>query len=346
MSHLQLVKRGKVCDIYQSEHFPQVMFFNRTNRFSVGDKVFPGYVRDKGLILNQMSLRWMHLLKSAQIIDNHLVTSSADAMLQYGLDDSFEGTGVVAWKCIPIPIEAIVRGYYIPESKSWDPYKKTGVMYGYRLPVGMKESEKLPYPIYTPSTKAEYGEHDRNIDFVESVEVMKNFLVNTFSLRKINQETVENWARKLAVSISEYALKSYCFAHDYALKKGIIIADTKLEFGLVKESPNDNWQIVLIDEAFTPDSSRFWDASQYEVGKPQPSMDKQFIRRYVYNVLKWDGNSEAPKVKDEILDELSNIYGKIYERLFDENVASLACGIAWEWHNAVKDFEDYSENEP
>ncbi len=345
MSNLKLVNKGKVCDIYSDEHFPSVLFFNRTDRFSVGDRVFPGLVKYKGLVLNQMSLKWMRLLEKEGIVENHLVTSTAEVMLQYGLDDSFSGTGIVAWKCIPIPLEAIVRGYYIPESKSWNPYKETGTMYGYLLPAGLKESERLPEAIYTPSTKAGPGEHDRNIDFCESIDVLDKFLTNTFDVSNIDPCIVREWAHTIASNVKRFSLLAYQYAHDLALKKGIILADTKLEFGLMKKPfSDDEWQIVLIDEAFTPDSSRFWDAEIYEVGKPQPSMDKQFIRRYIYNVLKWDGNSEPPEVPTEILSELSRVYTNIYERLFGESVSSIADQIALEWQDALeiikKDCED------
>ncbi len=338
----QLVKSGKVCDIYESKLFPNLLVFNRTDRFSVGDKVFPGLVKDKGMVLNQMSLKWMKLLEADGIIESHIIASTPETMVQYGLEDTFQGTAVVASRCIPIPLEAIVRGYYVPESKSWDSYKKSGVMYGNMLPHGLKESEKLPWPIYTPSTKAAPGEHDRNIGFTESINVVCDFLTQAFNvLSYVDHSSLVHWATTIASAVREMSLNAYKYAHAFALKKGIILADAKLEFGLM-ENPftQKDWKIVLIDEAFTPDSSRFWDVKEYAIGKPQASMDKQFLRRYVYNVLKWDGNSNPPQVPNDVLVKLSGIYQDIYEKLFDESILDVEAQIAWEWYDALVALEN------
>lgn len=332
-SKMKLINQGKVCDIYQNSDFQNVMFFHRTNRFSVGDRVFPGEILYKGLILNEMSLKWMEFLEQEEIVRNHIITDDAKTLLSYGVNPEWAGCVVAAKKCIPIPIECIVRGYYIPESKSWEPYKTTGMLYGNKLPEGMKESQILPSPIYTPSTKAGAGEHDQNIDFDESVEVIKKFLTEHFELEE--DCDIDRLALIIANDLKQISLKAYRAVHERAIKKGIILADTKLEFGILQEE--SDWHIVLIDECFTPDSSRYWDVSIYEVGKPQPSMDKQFLRRHVYSDLKWDGESEPPVVHEDIRGTVSEIYADIYQRLFDESVVTLSTDIAWKWIKAEKE---------
>ena len=330
---MKLINQGKVCDIYQNPEFPDLMFFHRTNRFSVGDRVFPGEILYKGLILNEMSLKWMRFLEQEEIVSNHIVADDAKTLLSYGVNPEWAGCVVAAKKCIPIPIECIVRGYYIPESKSWDPYKETGMLYGNKLPEGLKESQILPSPIYTPSTKASAGEHDENIDFEQSIEVIKKFLPEHFELEEGTD--IKALSYTIADEIKNVSLRSYRAVHERAIEKGIILADTKLEFGILQDGCD--WHIVLIDECFTPDSSRYWDASTYEVGKPQPSMDKQFLRRYIYKELKWDGESVPPTVHENIRGTVSEIYADIYQRLFDESVVKLSTDIAWQWSKAEKD---------
>lgn len=333
MNKIELINQGKVCDIYQNENFSDLMFFHRTNRFSVGDRVFPGEILYKGLILNEMSLKWMEFLEQEEIVRNHIITSDAKTLLSYGVNPEWAGCVVAAKKCIPIPIECIVRGYYIPESKSWDPYKETGMLYGNKLPKGLKESQILPSPIYTPSTKAGAGEHDENINFDTSVEIIKDFLLKHFELEEGTNINV--LAYTIADNIRNVSLRAYRAVHERAIKKGIILADTKLEFGILQDVCD--WHIVLIDECFTPDSSRYWDGSTYEVGKPQPSMDKQFLRRHVYTALKWDGESSPPIVQESIRNAVSEIYSDIYQRLFDESVVKLSTDIAWRWSKAEKE---------
>lgn len=334
---MKLVNQGKTCDIYKCEEYPELMFFNRTDRFSVGDKVFPGHVMYKGLILNQMSIKWMDLLEKNKIIDNHLIATEATGLLELGVSQDFSGSIVAAMECIPIPLECIVRGYYIPESKSWNPYKIDCNMYGNILPEGLKESQKLPEPIYTPSTKAAVGDHDINITYEDTIDVLEKFLDENFELNE-DEENFHELACTLAQAIKKASLKAYSFAHEYALSKGIILADTKLEFGLYPdfdEDGNEDWPLVLIDEVFTPDSSRFWDASSYEVGKPQPSMDKQYLRRHVYQELKWDGQSEPPEIDSEVKRNLSKIYCNIFSKLFEKDIITLTEEIAWDWNEAM-----------
>ena len=329
---MQIVNRGKVCDIYQNPDHPDLMFFHRTNRYSVGDRVFPGEILYKGLILNEMSLKWMDFLEKEEIVRNHIVSYDAETLLSYGVNPEWAGCVVAAKKCIPLPLECIVRGYYVPESKSWDPYKTTGMLYGNKLPEGLKESQILPSPIYTPSTKAGAGEHDENIDFDTSVKIIEAFITKHFELQ--NGCKVTEIAYTIANDVKQISLRAYRAAHEYAIKKGIILADTKLEFGICKE--NSGWHIVLIDECFTPDSSRYWDESAYAIGMPQPSMDKQFLRRHVYQELKWDGESAPPFIHESVLNTVSEIYADIYQRLFDESVIKLSSDIAWKWSKAEK----------
>lgn len=333
---LQLIKKGKNCDIYENPNFSELLFFHRTNRVSVGDVLLPVEVPYKGLIQNYMSIKWMEYLQKKTNIPNHLVSKKAKDLIKFGANDSMAGSLIAAEKMYPIPIECIVRGYYIPESKSWNPYKETGEMYGNVLPAGLKESEKLPEPIYTPSTKAELGMHDENISYAETIHVIEKWLKETFSLDNASL------ANNIAMLLEKWSIRLYEVAHQYALQAGIILADTKLEFGLNFDSEG-YYHIKLIDEVFTPDSSRFWDASVYEVGKPQPSMDKQFLRRIVYNDLKWDGHSEIPELPVHSVYALSEIYQNIFERLFAEKVVNLSEAITWEWKEAKEEIaEEYS----
>lgn len=329
---LKLVKQGKNCDIFENPDYPDLLFLNRTNRVSVGDVVFPAEICYKGLIQNMLSIKWADYLAEEAYIPNHIVAIDAKTLIKYGADASMAGSLVAVKKTHPIPIECIVRGYYIPESKSWQPYKECGEMYGYELPAGLRESEKLPEPIYTPSTKAEMGKHDENISYEETIPIIKKWIDENFeSLRSISYIVAE----EIAIDLKTLSLDAYETAYQYALQKGIILADTKLEFGLLIDEDGD-YDILLIDEVFTPDSSRFWDATKYEIGVPQESMDKQFLRRIVYNDLKWDGNSEPPEIPAYSQRELSDRYSEIFERLFDENIVEVSSNIVWEWQEAAE----------
>lgn len=325
---LTLETQGKIADIYRVEENESIRIHNRTNRFSIGDKVFPGEVSYKGAVLTQMSWRWKELLEEALEIDTDMCSQEPKILMEYGVPKEFAGSAVAVYQCIPIPLECIVRGYYIPESKSWDPYKKTGEMYGNRLPAGLKESEKLPTPIYTPSTKAAPGGHDRNITFEETIDILSDFISAKNDLIDIG--AVNAAAKEIAEKVRDASLDAYNFAYGYALERGIILADTKLEFGLYRND-NGTYSLVLIDEVFTPDSSRFWDANAYKVGEPQASIDKQYIRRYVYNQLCWDGKSEPPVVSQRVLNELSHIYSNIYYKLFKVDIEKVVNNLSDKW---------------
>lgn len=342
MEKLKLVKKGKNCDIYENPDYPDLLFFNRTNRVSVGDVVLPVEVRYKGLIQNQMSLKWMNYLAETECIPNHIVAQDAKSLLAYGADASMAGSLIAAKKTYSVPVECIVRGYYIPESSSWKPYKETGEMYGNKLPAGLQESEKLPEPIYTPSTKAEAGLHDENISFEQTIPIIRKWLEENFEVFKNDYDEM---AYQIATDLKTLSLDAYKAAHEYALNSnGIILADTKLEFGLVVGEDGD-YDLILIDEAFTPDSSRFWDATKYKVGEPQPSMDKQFLRRILYQDLGWDGKSELPEIPYHAAEELSELYQNIYERTFAKRVITLSQEIIWEWKEAEDElYEIRSDN--
>lgn len=324
---ITLEKQGKVADIYRINGNDALKIHNRSNRYSIGDRIFPGEVPYKGFILTQMSCNWKKLLANALEFNTDLHSQKASVLLGFGVPKEFAGSAIAVYNCIPIPLECIVRGYYIPESKSWNPYKKDGTMYGNVLPKGLKESEKLPVPIYTPSTKASAGEHDQNITFEETIDVLRDFVKHNITL--VNA-SLDEAALEIAEELKQSSLDAYAFAHTYALERGIILADTKLEFGLMRDEEG-TYSLTLVDEVFTPDSSRFWDASYYEVGKPQASIDKQYIRRYVYGQLGWDGISEPPTVPRTVLAELSTVYCNIYHRLFGEDISKLDSEISAEW---------------
>lgn len=325
---ITLVSKGKVADIYRVDEDESIRIHNRTNRFSVGDKVFPGEVSNKGAVLTQMSWQWKELLEEALEIKTDIYSQNSKVLLEYGVPREFAGSAVAVYQCIPIPLECIVRGYYIPESKSWNPYKETGEMYGNKLPAGLKESEKLPVPIYTPSTKAAPGEHDRNITFEETIDILSDFINSKIDL--VSSVNIHEAAKEMAEEIRDASLDAYNFAYGYALEKGIILADTKLEFGLLQDE-DGTYSLVLIDEVFTPDSSRFWDVNAYKVGKPQASIDKQYIRRYIYDQLCWDGNSEPPVVPQSVLNQLSHIYSNIYYKLFKVDIEKVVANISDQW---------------
>lgn len=275
-------KTGKVRDIYD---FGDRLLFIATDRISAFDWVLPNGIPDKGRVLTQISEFWFGRLK----VPNHLLSMSLD-----GLDLPPEvnqaellGRSMVVRKTKVFPVECVVRGYL--SGSGWKEYKATGKVCGITLPAGLKESEMLPEPIFTPATKAETG-HDINISFEEMVNI-------------VGLETAEE-LRRLSLYIYETAA-------DFARLRGIIIADTKFEFGQL------DGQIYLIDEVLTPDSSRFWPANQYSPGKGQPSFDKQFVRDWL-ETTGWDKNSPPPEIPTEIVEKTRDKYIEAYEILTDE----------------------------
>jgi len=271
--------RGKVRDVYD---FGDRLLFVATDRISAFDWILPSGIPDKGRVLTQMSWFWFELLN----VPNHLLSMSpADVDLPVGTDVSvLEGRSMVVWKTKVFPVECVVRGYLA--GSGWKEYKASQTVCGLKLPAGLRESERLPEPIFTPATKAESG-HDENISFEQMAHVL---------------------GESIAQQLKQFSMQVYMKAAEHARSRGIIIADTKFEFGLLND------QIILIDEVLTPDSSRFWPVNQYAAGGSQPSFDKQFIRDWLETTT-WDKNSPPPSLPDEIVTKSLEKYIEAYERL-------------------------------
>ena len=287
MQSLNLIKQGKVRDIYDlGDSYLMVA----SDRISAFDVVMPEAIPDKGKILNQISLFWFEIMGS--VIENHVIASDVSDFPEscQPYSDKLAGRSMLVKKAEPLPIECVVRGYI--SGSGWKSYKKDQSVCGIKLPDGLSESDQLPEPIFTPSTKEEVGVHDVNIDFEETC-------------RRVGQDVAEK-VRDLSISI-------YKKGAQLALDKGIIIADTKFEFGRIGED------IILIDEVLTPDSSRFWPQEAYRPGGPQPSFDKQYLRDYLESI-KWDKRPPAPHLPEDViaktrakyLDALRSITGSDY----------------------------------
>ncbi len=280
---LPLIHRGKVRDIYAvgDEHLLVVT----TDRLSAFDVVLPDPIPGKGIILTETSNFWFSYMQD--IVPNQV----ADISLEQALPDEQEraqvyGRAIVVKKLKALPVEAIVRGYLI--GSGWKDYQHSGSVCGIPLPANLQMADKLPEAIYTPSTKAAVGDHDENVDF-------------DYTRKLIGDE--------LAQQIKDVSLKLYTLAAEYALQRGIIIADTKFEFGV-----DDNGKLTLIDEALTPDSSRFWPADQYQPGISPPSFDKQYVRDYLES-LDWDKKAPGPSLPQEIADKTAEKYQEALQRL-------------------------------
>ena len=282
---LKLIHKGKVRDIYDIDE--SHMLIVTTDRISAFDVILPTPIDEKGAILTAVSNFWF--AKTKDQIDNHLAT---DLTLEEVLPnkeefDQVNGRAIVVKKLKPLPIEAIVRGYII--GSGWKDYQKSGKVCGIELPQGLQQADKLPEAIFTPSTKADVGDHDENISYAQMVEII---------------------GEELAVKIKDISLDLYTKAAEFAREKGIIIADTKFEFGL-----DNDGNLLLIDEVLTPDSSRFWPADQYEVGMSPPSFDKQFIRDYLETLEDWDKTDPGPELPADIVKVTADKYKEAQERL-------------------------------
>ncbi len=279
---MKLLGRGKVRDIYD---LGDKLLIVSTDRISAFDVILPNGVPGKGRVLTELSEFWFGMTKD--IVPNHLITTKVEEMPEECRrhKDVLEGRAMLVKKAAPLPVECVVRGY-ITGSGLKD-YKKTGRICGIELPEGLREADRFPEPIFTPSTKAEIGEHDESI---------------TFS--KMEATVGAGTAEKL----KQYTMAIYKKAAEYALEKDIIIADTKLEFGVYDGG------IILIDEVLTPDSSRFWYAKTYTPGQVQDSMDKQIVRNYL-ETLDWDKTPPAPKLPENIVKEASRRYREIADAL-------------------------------
>ena len=275
LSGLKFLGRGKVRDIYEVDG---KLLLVASDRISAFDVVMPDGIPGKGKVLNQISAFWFRLL--SDVIPNHMISVDvngfpAEAQAHAG---TLAGRSMLCRKADPLPIECVVRGYL--SGSGWAEYKERGEVCGVRLPAGMRESEKLPEPIFTPATKEEKGKHDVNISFEQVIGIV---------------------GRERAMRVRDAALELYRRASAYALGKGIIIADTKFEMGLL------GGEVLLIDEALTPDSSRFWPAGDYGPGRPQKSFDKQFVRDYLLT-LPWNKTAPGPKLPPEVVEKTAAKY--------------------------------------
>ena len=284
MQEYRPVKEGKVREIYD---VGENLIMVATDRISAFDVILKNKVTKKGAVLTQMSKFWFDYTKD--IVRNHMVSVDTADMPEYFRTPQFTGNSMLCKKLTMIPVECIVRGYIT--GSGWNSYKENGTVCGIKLPEGLKECDKLPQPIYTPSTKAEIGDHDENIDFDRSVEVL--------------EKEFPGKGREYAEKIRDYTIALYKKCADYALSKGIIIADTKFEFGV-----DENGEVVLGDEMLTPDSSRFWPVEGYEPGHGQPSFDKQFVRDYLK--ANPDCNYDLPQ---DVIDKTIAKYLEAYKLL-------------------------------
>lgn len=279
---LALAHRGKVRDVYELDE--QTLLFVATDRLSAFDCILPTPIPHKGRVLTALSEFWFKKLED--IVDHHMITADFDQMPDVvRKHEELRGRSMLVKKTKVYPVECVVRGYL--EGSGWKDYKETGRICGKDLPKDLQHCDKLLEPIFTPATKAPTG-HDENINQVEFMKILGHDTAS--ELKRLSKEI-------------------YTSAADYALTRGIIIADTKFEFG-----EDADGTILLIDEVLTPDSSRFWDAASYEPGHKQPSFDKQFVREYL-ETLDWDKTPPAPALPDEIVEATSQRYLKAYELL-------------------------------
>ncbi|MFZ0750484.1 MAG: phosphoribosylaminoimidazolesuccinocarboxamide synthase [Pyrinomonadaceae bacterium] len=288
LSDLKLIRRGKVRDVYQVDE--DRLLIVATDRVSAFDCVIPTPIERKGEVLTALSQFWF--TKLAQVVPNHLSTTSIEEMpsVVQNHADELRGRSMLVRKTEVFPVECVVRGYIT--GSGWKDYKRTGEVCGHKLPPGLRESEQLSEPIFTPATKAETG-HDENISEQRMAEIVGD---------------------DVTASLREISLTLYKQAAEYARERGIIIADTKFEFGRDREGRS-----LLIDEVLTPDSSRFWPADDYEVGRGQASFDKQYVRDYL-ETLDWDKQPPAPELPPEIASATTARYLEAYKLLTGESL--------------------------
>ena len=287
LPELNLLHRGKVRDMYEIPGHEDKLLMIATDRISAYDVVMDDPIIDKGKVLTQISLFWFDLL--ADIVPNHLISADVDQYPEvcHQYRDQLEGRSMLVRRTKVMPIECIVRGYL--SGSFWSAYKKDTTVCGFALPQGMQESDKFPQPLFTPSTKAEQGLHDENISVAEMEKII---------------------GKDIAGKMADISVRLYEKASEYARSKGIIIADTKFEIGIV------DGELILIDEVLTPDSSRFWPMDEYKPGQGQPSFDKQFLRDYLSS-LDWDKQPPAPPLPAEITEKTAARYKEAQDRLTD-----------------------------
>jgi phosphoribosylaminoimidazole-succinocarboxamide synthase len=279
---LPLIQKGKVRDIYDIDD--SRMLIVTTDRLSAFDVVFSKGIAKKGAVLTSVANFWFD--KTQHILPNHLTHEPLNSVLNDQEAKQIEGRGIIVKKLKPLAVEAIVRGYII--GSGWKDYQRTGSICGIPLPNNLQLAEKLPEVLYTPSSKAVVGEHDENIDFAKTVEIL---------------------GADMAQQVKQASLALYQFAAEFARKRGIIIADTKFEFGL-----DENNTLTLMDEVLTPDSSRFWSAQDYQIGTSPKSFDKQIVRDYL-ETLSWDKTPPAPILPQHIIDKTASQYQQVQQLL-------------------------------
>lgn len=278
------VKEGKVRELYDAD---DSLIMVATDRISAFDHILQNDIVDKGVVLTQMSKFWFDF--TSDVVPNHMISTDVNDMPEFFRNEKFEGRSMMCRKLEMLPLECIVRGYIT--GSGWASYQESGEVCGIKLPEGLQESQQLPEPIFTPSTKAEIGDHDENISYEKSIEVL--------------ERDYPGHGEEYAAKVRDLTIAVYKKCADYAREHGIIIADTKFEFGL-----DENGEIVLADEVLTPDSSRFWPLEGYEVGKSQPSYDKQFVRDW----LKANPDSDY-KLPQDVIDKTIAKYKEAYTLL-------------------------------
>ena len=284
LQNLELIGQGKVRDIYAVDN--DHLLIVTTDRMSAFDVVLPNPIPGKGEVLTELSEFWFS--KTAAIVDNHLTDDLDLVDLMDSADqlDYFQKRSMIVKRLNPLPIEAVVRGYLI--GSGWKDYQATGAVCGIELQQGLEMASQLPEPIYTPATKAEFGEHDENISY---------------------EETINLIGEELARKVRDTAIEIYNFGVNHAKERGIIIADTKFEFGL-----DNDGNLFLIDEVLTPDSSRFWSIEEYKVGISPPSFDKQYLRDYL-ETLDWDKTAPGPELPEDVIANTTEKYRSAYRTI-------------------------------
>ena len=284
LQNLELIGQGKVRDIYAVDN--DHLLIVTTDRMSAFDVVLPNPIPGKGEVLTELSEFWFS--KTTAIVDNHLTDDLDLVDLMDSADqlDYFQKRSMIVKRLNPLPIEAVVRGYLI--GSGWKDYQATGAVCGIELQQGLEMASQLPEPIYTPATKAEFGEHDENISY---------------------EETINLIGEELASKVRDTAIEIYNFGVNHAKERGIIIADTKFEFGL-----DNDGNLFLIDEVLTPDSSRFWSIKEYKVGISPPSFDKQYLRDYL-ETLDWDKTAPGPELPEDVIANTTEKYRSAYRTI-------------------------------
>lgn len=284
LQNLELIGQGKVRDIYAVDN--DHLLIVTTDRMSAFDVVLPNPIPGKGEVLTELSEFWFS--KTTAIVDNHLTDDLNLVNLLDSADqlDYFQKRSMIVKRLNPLPIEAVVRGYLI--GSGWKDYQATGAVCGIELQQGLEMASQLPEPIYTPATKAEFGEHDENISY---------------------EETINLIGEELASKVRDTAIEIYNFGVNHAKERGIIIADTKFEFGL-----DNDGNLFLIDEVLTPDSSRFWSIEEYKVGISPPSFDKQYLRDYL-ETLDWDKTAPGPELPEDVIANTTEKYRSAYRTI-------------------------------